>query len=43
MGISTCTVNKANSRLVELWQENCEQPLEHDNAMADKDNEVKRH
>ena len=31
-------LDKANSRLVKLWQENCKQLLEHDNAMADKDN-----
>ena len=33
-------LDKANNRLVELWQENCEQLLEHDNAITDKDNEV---
>ena len=33
-------LNKANSRLVELFQENCEQLLEHDNAMAHKVSEV---
>ncbi|MCY3927700.1 MAG: hypothetical protein OXG81_05455 [Acidobacteria bacterium] len=33
-------LNKSNNRLVELWQENCKQLLDHDIVMAEKEKEV---
>ena len=33
-------LNKANERLVELWQENCKQLLDHDITMVEKEREV---
>jgi len=33
-------LNKVNCRLVELWQENCKQLLDHDLAMTEKEKEM---
>ena len=35
-------LDKANERLVELWQENCQQLLDHDITMVEKEQEVQQ-
>jgi len=35
-------LKRANDRIVELWQENCEQLLMHDDILAQKEQELQQ-